>query len=117
MAYITTNGNGNSIHGRRLAHRKMSHWLRLHLAADAATCACRYIPTDKEIAAAFRVSPSSLCEELKARAERGVKRNGDGAAIAAIIDGWNAASEPALDEAVRRIGLARVWDVLDRLTK
>jgi hypothetical protein len=95
----------------------MSHWLRVHLAADVASGATRYIPTDAEIAAAFRVSPSSLCEELKAREARGIKRNGDGAAVASIVDGWNAASDHALDEAVRRIGVARVWGVIDRLTQ
>jgi len=117
MGYISTNGNGNSIHGRSLAHRSMSHWLRVHLAADVANGATRYIPTDAEIAAAFKVSPASLCKELKTRAARGINRNGDGAAIASIVDGWNAASDLALDEAVRKIGLARVWHVFYRLTR
>src|SRR5262249_35659849 len=107
MGYISRFENSNgSIYGRSLAHRKISHWLRVRLAGDVASGACRYIPTDAEIAAAFKVSPSALSMELKGRTERGVKRNGDGAArslVQAQARRLETASRAAMAEDMQRL--------------
>jgi len=119
MAYISTNGNGNgSISGRSLAHQKLSFRERLTLAADVATGVYRYDPTKAQIASSFKVHPSQLSRELREREGReAARRDHDNWAVDHIVMGWDSASESALDEAVLKIGLARVYDVLDRLTR
>jgi hypothetical protein len=114
---FSENGNG-SISGLSLAHRKLSVRERVQLAADVATGVYRYDPTKAEIAATFRVHPSQLSRELKEREGReAAQRDSDNWAVEHIVMGWNSASESALDEAVLKIGLAHVYDVLDRLTR
>jgi hypothetical protein len=122
MASISFSGNGNngngSISGVSLAHRKLSPRERIQLAADVVSGACQYTPTQADIASSFGVHPSQLCRELKEREERKVaKRDRDSWAVDHIVMGWNSASDSALDRAVREIGLARVYDVVDRLTR
>jgi hypothetical protein len=107
---FSENGNG-SISGLSLAHRKLSARERVQLAADVASGVYRYDPTNAEIAASFKVHPSRLSRELKGREEREAARHySDDWAVDHIVMGWNAASESALDKAVLKIGLARVYD-------
>src|SRR5262249_12431161 len=111
------NGNGGgSISGLSLAHRQLNTRERVQLAADVATCVYRYDPTKAEIAASFKVHPSQLSRELREREQREVaQRDCDSWAVDSIVTAWNSASDSALDDAVHKIGLARVYDVVDRL--
>ena len=114
---FTENGNG-SISGLSLAHRKLSTRERVQLAADVAAGVYRYDPTKAEIAASFKVHPSQLSRELREREGREVaQRDRDSWAVDCIVTGWNSAPDSALDDAVRKIGLARVYDVVARLTR
>jgi len=119
MAFTNSSGNGNSsISGLSLAHSKLDTRKRIQLAADVATGACQYHPTKAQVAASFKVHPSQLSRELREREQREVaRRDRDSWAVDCIVTGWNSASDSALDEAVREIGLARVFDVVDRLTR
>ena len=114
---FTENGNG-SISGLSLAHRKLSTRERVQLAADVATGVYRYDPTKAEIAASFKVHPSQLSRELREREQQeAAQRDRDSWAVDCIVVGWNSASDAAVDEAVRKIGIARVFDAVDRLTR
>jgi hypothetical protein len=105
---FSENSNG-SISGLSLAHRKLSTRERVRLAADVASGVYRYDPTKTEIAESFKIHPSQLSRELKEREEReAAQRNSDSWAVDHIVMGWSSASEAALNEAVLKIGLARV---------
>jgi IS30 family transposase len=114
---IQQNGNG-SLSGFSVAHRKLSPRERLALAADVASGVSQFAPTKAQIASSFKVHPSQLSRELREREGReAAQRYQDNRAVECIVSGWNSASESALDEAVLKIGLARVYDVIERLTK
>lgn len=115
------NGNG-SLSGYRLAHRKLSFRKRLALAADVATGVYRYAPTQAQIASSFQLHPSQLSRELGERKRRqlaatqaAAQHDHDNCVVDDIVRGWNSASESARKEAVRKIGLVRVFDVMDRI--
>ena len=129
MTSTLSHGNGNgAISGHSLAHQKLSPNKRLALAAGVATGAYQYKQTKAEIAASFKVHPSRLSRVLKAHERRtlaatqatqlaatqAAQRDHDNRAIANIIAGWNSASESARDEAVRKIGLVRLYSVIRR---
>jgi len=119
MGYISTNGNGNgSISGTSVAHRRLNQRARVQLAADVASGDLQYVPTKREIAVLCRVHPSQLSKELRERKERIKGRaDKDKQAVMNLTSWWEAASDSALDEAVLKIGVKRVWDVVERLTR
>jgi hypothetical protein len=123
MAFISTNGNGkNSVFGISVAHSDPTPAERLRIATDVASGVCDYVPTKQDLAKLLRVHPSQISRELKERQalreqQEARARDVERKMVEDLVRHWQAAPDTVLDRAVREIGIARVYDVIDRLTK
>ena len=105
------NGSPPVVNGRGLPHLKLTDDELVGLAADLATGQRRLQPSLNQVSALTGVSLAAIRAELKARMAR---KNGQPPKdlAAAIVAGWDAASEHERELAVRTIGVAAVWDVI-----
>jgi hypothetical protein len=120
------NRSGQTVSGRGLARRKLSHEQRIGLAADL-VCGCQHLdPSCAQAAALLGVTVVQTRDELKARsavaddasaarwlaqleAEAANEQADD------IVQAWSRGSLTARDAATRILGPAEVWDVLARV--
>ena len=114
----SSNGNGNGrgpniVHERGLAHRNMTHEERVKLAADVATDKKKFVPSMAHLVKAFEITDVELRKELKRRWFQEAELLTTSEAIAF---NWEAATKEEKAEAVRRIGVADVWDTIAAVT-
>jgi hypothetical protein len=117
---LTRNGNaGAIINARGIPRRGWTPEQRISAAVDAVLGATHVVPSIKQAATAFGVSPYSVRQELKARAaakeaaaerERQAEYARQGALP--IVSAWDHATPQGRAEAIRLIGVADVWDVI-----
>jgi len=117
---LTRNGNGSGaiINARGIPRRGWTPEQRAAAAADAVLGATHVVPSIKQSAATFSVSPYRVRQELKARAaaaerERQAEYARQGALP--IVSAWDHATPQGRAEAIRLIGVSDVWDVIARI--
>jgi hypothetical protein len=101
---LTRNGNGsNAVNARGISKRGWTPEQRVAAAADAVLGASRVVPTIRQAATAFYVSPAAITAELRARAAvQGVPERQDTASdIEVSVEAAaasNTPSRPSYDE-------------------
>jgi hypothetical protein len=103
------------VHGRGLAHRKLSRKQWLSLAADLATGQCRLDPSLGQISAITGMPVAAIRAEIKARTARNGNGNGHAIAIEAFVQAWHAWSDSERDAVVKALGIGTVWDTISRV--
>jgi hypothetical protein len=114
---LACNGNSSgAINARGIPHRGWTAEQRVAAAADAVLGTTHVVPSIGQAATQFGVSPYSVRQELKARAEapRRIQDEAEWVNEQAdlLVEVWNFASPTAREAAVRVIGVGNVWNVV-----
>jgi hypothetical protein len=116
------NGDGSTVNGRGLRHRKMNRNEAARLAADMAS-GRPFTPSIQQAAALTGASVRLVTEVLKTRAalQRAVEPEVGitelSSVLTALEQAWYAASPAEREDFVRSVGVDAVWDVIARLIR
>jgi hypothetical protein len=107
MALKSTDVNNHTPHisGRGLRRRKLTRRQRVRLAADLVSGEAQLDPSLNQVCELLAIPPVDVRGELKVTEQT----------TSALVEAWDAATEPEREAAVRTIGVAQVWDVLARV--
>lgn len=104
--------NGGAVSARAVAHSHLTESQLLQIAADAVTATTPWIPSVEEMARETGLSPVKISQELNLRAER--QRAMQARKLAECL---KILSSDQLDAVVEEVGVGRIWDAVDRLTR
>jgi hypothetical protein len=117
LSHNGTNGNSqltnDTIRGRGIRHRKLTHGELVELAAAAQAGQLNVGNLSKKQACTvFGVSLAEINEAIKAR-----RANGGSEEVTSFVNAWNWLSPAEREAAFRQIGPSEVWDTLSAIVE